>query len=150
MKYLLFIALLSCSNIVHCAALPNSVDMALLTPIAAILAEPHHYVEQEVTISGTVTAVCEKRGCWAEISNKNKQQLRIKVRDGNTAIPMSALGKTVIVTGTLSALNLSKQQAILYLEHMAQDTGQAFDRHSVNTGITIYNLRPNALKLMAN
>jgi len=141
---------MSASAIAQNDPLNNAVDMTLLTPLTKVLDQPQQYVEQAVTIQGEVVAVCKNRGCWAEIVNEKNQKLRVKVRDGNTVIPMSARGKTAIVTGQLTALNLSKQQAILYLEHMAQDAGEPFDRDSVTAGITIYNLRAQALKFIAN
>jgi len=150
MKFIAAITLLLCSNIAHSIELPDTVNMELLTPLQTVLSQPKQYIDQSVTVSGEVVAVCKKMGCWAEIVNQDKQVLRLKVRDGETVIPMSARGQTAFATGILTAVDLSKQQAILYLEHMAQDAGDSFDRNSVTEGMTIYNLRPTALKFVAN
>lgn len=149
MKNLLFFALLS-GAVAQAGTLPSNVDMSLLTSLDTVLASPKTYLELPVTIEGKVVAVCKSRGCWAEVKAEGNKKLRIKVRDGDTTIPMSALGKTAYATGQLTAINLSKQQAVLYLEHMAQDAGENFDRNSVKSGITIYNLRPSALKFIDN
>lgn len=150
MKILLFIALLSSTAAAQHTTLPTNVDMTLLTPLETVLESPETYLALPVTVEGKVVAVCKNRGCWAEIATEKNQKLRLKVRDGNYTIPLSARGKTAYATGQLTALQLSKQQAILYLEHMAQDAGKAFDRNSVKAGITIYNLRPSALKFVDN
>lgn len=130
--------------------LPTNVNMSLLAPINDVLTEPQAYLKKPITVKGTITAVCKKRGCWAEILAPNQQRLRIKVRDGQWVIPMSARGKQAIATGELFALELSKSQAILHLEHMAQDAGKPFSRASVTSGVTLYNLRPSALKILDN
>lgn len=130
--------------------LPTTVNMEILTPLNDVLAKPGDYLDRDITIEGEVIAVCKSRGCWAELATNDGQKIRLKVRDGETVIPMSARGKHALATGQLTALNLSKQQATLYLEHMAKDAGEAFDRASVTQGITIYNLRPSALKIIYN
>jgi len=150
MKFLSLLILLSSCTFAQAGSIPDTVDMTLITPLHTVLSAPQQYENKTITVSGTVEAVCEKRGCWAEIVDQNKNKLRIKVRDGKVVIPMSTVGKTAIVTGTLTPLNLSKEQAILYLEHMAHDAGEAFERSSVTSGMTIYNMRPDALKFVAN
>jgi len=151
MKYLLLsLLMLSLGAAAHNSVLENDVDMTLLTPIDKILATPTSYLASPITISGEITAVCKNRGCWAEMIASDGKKLKIKVRDGQTVIPMSARGKQAYATGMLTAIELSKAQATLYLEHMAQDKQQSFDRQSVTAGITIYNLRPTALKIIDN
>ena len=127
--------------------LGEKVDLSLLTPVEEILANPENFINQTLTVQGTVTSVCQKRGCWADITAGSKAWLKLKVRDGHLVIPMSAKGRSATATGILMALNLSQQQSILYLEHMAQDAGQAFDRSSVTQGITVYQLQPNAIEI---
>ena len=118
-----------------------------MTPVEKILANPERFLNQQLTVQGTVTNVCQKRGCWADITAGSKAKLKLKVRDGNIVIPMSAKGREATATGVLVALKLSHQQSVLYLEHMAQDVGQAFDHSSVTKGITVYQLKPNAIEI---
>jgi hypothetical protein len=134
----------------HTKTLPSNINMSLLTPLQQVIENPHDFLNAELTIAGKVVAVCKERGCWAEMVAGNGGKLRIKVRDGQTVIPMSARGKKAYATGKLTAIELSKEQAILYLEHMAADNGQPFDRASITHGLPLYNLRPTALKIMDN
>ena len=128
--------------------LQQSVDMSIITPINKILSNPNNYLSSAVTIEGTVVAVCQKRGCWAEVATANGNKIRVKVKDGEIIIPMSARGRTAFVTGLLTPLKLTKQQAVLHLEHMAKDAGQSFDRSSVTGPLTIYQLRASAIKII--
>ncbi|NRA71581.1 MAG: DUF4920 domain-containing protein [Gammaproteobacteria bacterium] len=130
--------------------LGDKVDHSLLTPLKEVLEQPQKYVKQSITVVGKVTTVCQKRGCWADITADNGKELRLKVRDGDIVIPMSARGRTAYATGMLVALSLSKDQATLYLEHMAQDAGQDFDRSTVTSGMTIYQLRPTAIEIVGD
>jgi len=151
MKYLLLSLLMLSLNVTaQNPVLENDIDMKLLTSLEKILATPTDYLQSPITIQGKITAVCKKRGCWAEMVAGDGKILKIKVRDGQTVIPMSARGKQAYATGMLTAIKLSKDQAILYLEHMAQDKQQNFERQNVTAGITIYNLRPSALKIIDN
>ena len=70
------------------------------TPISTILADAENYVGKKVLVEGTVVGVCAKRGCWISLSSdKEYEQIRIKVNDGEIVFPMEAKGKTATVEG---------------------------------------------------
>lgn len=73
-----------------------------LVALAEILATPGQYLQQEITVQGTITAVCEKMHCWMRFATaENEPAFRLKVRDGDMVFPLSAKGKTAYATGTL-------------------------------------------------
>lgn len=73
-----------------------------LVALSGILAAPEQYLEQEVTVQGTITAVCEKMQCWMRFATaENEPAFRLKVRDGDMVFPLSAKGKTAYATGLL-------------------------------------------------
>lgn len=75
-----------------------------LVALSEILATPEQYLQQEITVQGTITAVCEKMHCWMRFATaENEPAFRIKVRDGDMVFPLSAKGKTAYATGTLQA-----------------------------------------------
>jgi hypothetical protein len=39
------------------------------TPIADILADPHHYEGQLVRVEGPVKSVCQGKGCWIRVGD---------------------------------------------------------------------------------
>jgi Domain of unknown function (DUF4920) len=68
----------------------------------AILADVDGYAGKAVRVEGTVSAVCEKAGCWMQVAGATEGQgIRIKVVDGEVVFPMSAKGKKVIAEGTV-------------------------------------------------
>ena len=80
----------------------GSVDKTTVLPVTQLLAQPENYLENVVTISGTVDSVCSKQGCWMKfVATEQRVPFRIKVRDGDMVFPLSAKGKTAYATGTL-------------------------------------------------
>ena len=80
----------------------DEVKQEKLVALSSILAAPEQYLEQEVTVQGTITAVCENMHCWMRFATKdNEPAFRLKVRDGDMVFPLSAKGKTAYATGML-------------------------------------------------
>jgi hypothetical protein len=71
-----------------------------LTPAQA-LAELDARDGKAVRVAGTVAAVCPMRGCWMDVVGAGGETIRIKVRDGQIVFPGNAVGKKVVVEGTL-------------------------------------------------
>ncbi|KZN44241.1 DUF4920 domain-containing protein [Pseudoalteromonas luteoviolacea] len=86
-------------------------DKSKLLPISTLLKDAQRYTTGSATIAGTVTRVCQKRGCWMQLASDEKfQTLMVKVRDGDMVFPMTAQGKTAYATGTLKLIPLSLEQ----------------------------------------
>lgn len=130
-------------------ALPASADIYGKPPSAAqavkvseLVANPDTYVGKVVKVEGLVTDVCAKRGCWMEIAgDKEFQTIRIKVDDGVIVFPMEAKGKKAVAEGTFSKIELTKEQALEYQKHMAEEAKRPFDPKSVTAGMTIYQIK---------
>lgn len=72
------------------------------TKISDILKDPETFVGKKVLVEGTVVNVCDKRGCWMELSSdEGYGTLRVKVEDGEIVFPMEAKGKTALVEGEI-------------------------------------------------
>ena len=69
-------------------------DLAVATPVSAILAQPADFVGKVVKVQGMIVDVCASRGCWLELGgDKAFETIRIKVQDGVIVFPLSARGK---------------------------------------------------------
>ncbi len=148
MKQFLLFILVSLSLSTHAnnqdEVFGDGVDMDKLVAIETLLSSPDEFSEQTITVEGKVISVCDKKGCWMMITSGNKQ-LRIKVDDGDMVFPFNAKDKTAFATGKLEALTMSKDKAIAYLSHLAEDAGESFDPASVTGETTIYQLRPTGV-----
>jgi len=116
-------------------------NMEKLVAIETLLNEPVKYLKSEVTVKGKIVSVCENKGCWMMLASGDKR-LRIKVKDGEMVFPISAKDKTAFATGKLETMEMTREKAIAYLSHMAEDSGEDFDASSIEGDITLYQLRP--------
>ena len=119
-----------------------------VTNISEILATPKQYVDKRVLVKAMVVEVCAKRGCWLDLaSDKPFEKIQIKVLDGEIVFPMSASGKEALVEGVVEALEFSKEDAISWLQHKAEEKGESFDPKSVTEGMTVYRIKAQGAEI---
>ncbi len=107
--------------------------------IEALMANPEAYLGQMVRVEGEVKEVCPKKGCWLDVVDQGAQ-VRVKVKDGEIVFDQKLVGKKVVAEGTVYKFELTKEQAVGYFRHLAEEKGQEFDPASVTAGTTIYQL----------
>ena len=116
-------------------ALGEGVKLSETTPVAAILAAPETFAGRSVRIEGTVVEVCQKMGCWMAISaGEEGGELRVKVEDGVIVFPVSARGKRAVAEGTVETSELTREEWVSRLEHMAEEQNRPFDAAAVGDG----------------
>jgi hypothetical protein len=110
--------------------------------IAQLIADPEQYVDKLVQVEGVVSDVCPKRGCWMTITSENgTQTVRVKVDDGVIVFPLDAKGKRATAEGKFTYRKLNKEEAIEYLQHIAEEKREPFDPASVTEELTIYTIK---------
>lgn len=135
-RYLLifFLLMLVMAPSLHAATKTygKGVHVQEVTAVSAILDNPDAFIGKTVRIEGMILEVCAKRGCWVYVAgDKQGQKIQVKVTDGEIVFPMSASGRNGTVEGIVEELNLSKEQMIQYLRHLAEEKGQPFDPATV-------------------
>jgi hypothetical protein len=89
----------------------SGVTIADPTPIATLLSKPDGFVGQKVRVDGVITGVCEKRGCWMQLTDPDTGQgVRIKVEDGVIVFPYESMGHRAAAEGTFEAVKLTPEQ----------------------------------------
>lgn len=112
------------------------------TKISEIINAPEKFLGKTVLVEGEVLEVCPAAGCWMELkSDDGEGKIKIKVRDGDIVFPMSAKGKNAVVEGTVYKIELTKEEAVEYYKHLAEETGKEFDPSTVTGPITIYQIK---------
>lgn len=94
------------------------------TKVSDVLAKPADFVGKTVLIKGVVLDVCKERGCWMKVSSdKKKENIIIKVKDGDMVFPLDAKGKEVTVEGELFEvkMNKKKQEEMKKEHHKTED-----------------------------
>ena len=89
----------------------SGVTIAEPTPIATLLSKPDGFVGQKVRVDGVITGVCEKRGCWMQLTDPDTGQgVRIKVEDGVIVFPYESMGHRAAAEGMFEAVKLTPEQ----------------------------------------
>ena len=95
-----------------------------ISPITELLKNPSDYLGNNVTISGTIVDVCPMMGCWIEVKDFTSEEvIRVKVKDGDIIFPKESKNKEVLVEGVFSKLDFTKEQAIQWKIHLAEEKG---------------------------
>ncbi len=120
----------------------KEVTLKNVTKISEIMASPKDFIGKKVLVEGLIIDVCNKRGCWMEIaSDKEFEKIKIKVKDGEIVFPVEVKGKTALVEGEVYEINLTKEEAIEYAEHVAEEQGKKFDPSTVTGPMTFYQIK---------
>lgn len=76
--------------------------------------------EMPVKITGEISDVCQKKGCWMEIKNANGAPVRVTFKDYGFFMPLDAAGKTAIMDGIAKV----EVTSIADLKEYAKDAGE--------------------------
>lgn len=76
---------------------------------------------KDITITGTVDAVCQAKGCWITMDIGNGQTMRVKFKDYAFFMPKDCSGKKITMTGTAFV----KEISVAEQKHLAEDAGKS-------------------------
>ena len=128
--------------------LGEEIKLTEKTNISEILADPESYLDKVVLVEGEVLEVCPKMGCWMELkSDAEAQKIKIKVKDGDIVFPMEAVGSNALVEGKVYKIEMTEEEAVGYMEHLAEEKGQEFDPSTVTGPMTIYQIKGIGAKI---
>jgi hypothetical protein len=139
---IIFFLLISVSGYSQSDKYGKEISLKEKTSISKILEQPEEYVGKTVLVEGEILEVCAMAGCWMELkSDVENQKVKIKVKDGDIVFPVEAKGKSALVEGTVYKIELSKEEAIEYYQHVAEEQGTSFDEASVTGPLTLYQIK---------
>lgn len=113
-------------------------DTPVIT-LARLMENPEQWLGKMVKVEGEVKEVCPMKGCWLDLSVAD-QKVRIKVKDGDIVFDKKLIGKNVIAEGTVYKFELTKEEAVNYYKHLAEEKGESFDPGTITKGATIYQI----------
>jgi hypothetical protein len=131
------------------ANLGTEITLTEKTKISDILTDPESYLDQVVLVEGEVLDVCPKMGCWMELKSDHSteeeratfEKIKVKVKDGDIVFPMEAIGQNALVEGKVYKIELTQEEAVGYLEHIAEESGKEFDPSAVTGPMTLYQIK---------
>ncbi len=107
--------------------------------IGKVLNNPERFVDKPIRIEGLVDDVCPKKGCWVEILDaQSTETLRFKVQDDVIVFPVEAKGSQIVAEGILRKLELTQEQAVSRMRHLAEEKGESFDPSTVTGPMVVY------------
>ena len=105
-----------------------------VTSIEEILAKPDSWAGKKVQISGKVTGVCAKQGCWMDLTSASDATLRVKVDDGVIVFPPESVGRQAVAEGEVEILDMERDKYEAWLRHVAEEEDREFDSAEVGDG----------------
>jgi len=77
-----------------------------------------------LTIKGTVSEVCQKKGCWMKLEKENGESMRVTFKDYALFMPKDIAGKNVVIRGKAYKDTITVDA----LKHYAEDAGKTQDQ----------------------
>ena len=108
----------------------KSIDEKGAIPIKKLQKEMSKAESLPIKVKGTITEVCQVKGCWMTMDLGNGEMMRIKFKDYGFFVPKDAAGKTATIEGVAQKELIDIDE----LKHLAEDAGkteeeiQAIDR----------------------
>lgn len=74
-----------------------------------------------LTVTGKVTEVCQKKGCWMMLEKEDGETMRVTFKDYGLFMPKDIAGKDVVIRGKA----YSDTVTVDVLRHFAEDAGKS-------------------------
>lgn len=103
---------------------PMKMPEAKTVCIEDVLDHPKAYDGKMIRMCGRVESVCAVRGCWLKLTGKSQRDtvfVKFTCPVKGRLIPMEAVGHPAVVEGTLTATEISQEEA----RHYAEDAGRS-------------------------
>ncbi|KAA9339737.1 DUF4920 domain-containing protein [Hymenobacter busanensis] len=75
----------------------------------------------QVKLVGTITDVCQARGCWMKMQTADGKEMRVRFKDYAFFVPKDIKGKTAVIDGWVHREEVPVED----LQHYATDAGKS-------------------------
>lgn len=112
-------------------------------PAHTALSNPQDYTGKTIRLTGTITDVCQKKGCWMVIED-NGLHMRVLMKDHAFAVAKDASGKSCDIEGII----IGKEENPEETEHYASESspGTVIPEKS-KLGNTVYQFHATGVQL---
>ena len=120
-----------------------SVDTASARAASEVAADPSKLEGTTVTVSGRISTVCQKKGCWLALDTGTAKPIRVLVPrtdDGYEFTVPTTLAGQAMVTGTLQTVELDAATQ----KHLEQDGAAPAQAQEVQIAATGIRVVPDA------
>jgi len=99
----------------------TTVDGAI--PASSLTSKMQSHRSLAIKLTGTVTSVCQREGCWLMVDIGGGEMMRVRFKDHAFVVPKDISGKTVVLDGRAYTSTTSVDM----LRHYAMDAGKSKD-----------------------
>ena len=100
--------------------------------ISSLIDNANQFLDKQIVTEGKIVDVCPMKGCWIEIKDSDSDQIiRVKVQDDVIIFPQDSKEKKVIVNGVFTKIEFTKDQAIKWKIHLAEEKGLKLEESDV-------------------
>jgi hypothetical protein len=96
-----------------------ALTLEVATPLPQVIAQAERYAKQPVLVRGTLTDVCQRKGCWTVIRDQGAH-VRVRFKDYGFFLPKDSMGRGALVEGVVTIETLSEKEARHYEEESRQ------------------------------
>jgi hypothetical protein len=89
------------------------ITLTEISDFGDVVSDPAKYADTPVLVRGTISDVCQKKGCWLVLS-EGDQHVRIRFADYAFFVPKDSRGKQAYVEGRVKAETLTEEEAHHY------------------------------------
>ena len=123
--------------------LGEKIQVEKVTQVSEIVEKPGDFIDKIVRVEGYIVDGCMHEGAWISIGgDKDFQQLTIWHKEGKIIFPLDHKGKYAIAEGAVYPVQLTEEQAINWLKHLAAIHTQEINLEKAKGGMTLYRLSP--------
>ncbi len=110
--------------------------------VAAAVAQPNDFTGKTVCLSGSITGVCQTKGCWMTLG-AGKSPVFVKFKDYAFFVPKDATGRNAVIEGTLTM----KQETVEETKHYLEDAGKNEEAAKVTEGRKLYHFMASGVAI---
>lgn len=92
-----------------------------VVPASSLPSKMHGLDSLEVKVTGTITSVCQRKGCWLMVDIGEGKMMRVRFKDYAFFVPKNISGKKVVLDGYAR----NNTTSVAQLRHYAQDAGKS-------------------------
>jgi len=98
----------------------KKIDERDARPINEVISMMEDTMKLNAKVSGKVTSVCQKKGCWMKIDRSEGKDIRVTFKDYGFFVPKDLAGAEVVMNGRAYYDTVS----VKALKHYAKDAGK--------------------------
>ncbi len=93
----------------------------------AVIADPLKWNDKDIKLTGRVSGVCQKKGCWMTLTSGEPEapSVRISFKDYGFFVPKDCMGKTATVEGHFVVKTIPVAEAQHYADDAAKEGSPA-------------------------